>query len=61
MGFVLAVFLLVAMSTSVLSTFVYASWNLILAPWMGWREMPVEVAALAGFTFSVITVKVRKS
>lgn len=51
--------LLVALIGSVLSAFLYGAWNLVLAPWLEWREMPVGAAFVLGTFLAAMVVRVR--
>ena len=51
--------LLVLLVGCPLGAFVYGAWNLALAPWLDWREMPVGVAVVVGLTIAALVVRVR--
>jgi len=58
---IFALLLLWALTAGIVSPLVYSVWNLVLAPWLEWREMPVSAAVTIGSAFALLSVRVRRS
>lgn len=61
MGVIFTWFLLWVPASLLVTLATYAGWNLALAPWLGWSEMPLAVAILVGTILGACMVRVRQT
>lgn len=61
MGLIFVYLVMVAGVAGLVAPAVYVAFNLALAPWLGWPEMPPSVAVLVGVVVGALVCRVRRS
>ena len=60
MGLIFVWLVMVAGVAGLVAPAVYVAFNLALAPWLGWPEMPPSVAVLVGVVVGALVCKVQR-